>query len=213
MTPQDAHRRARELWARLPTQRIGQQLEPLVVAHVELVRKTIAAHPPAETAYCLALSPQQNDEEVEDVHYAYGLQTDREQQLAENDTEDLWNAGLFNHDIDAVELKPGLERQLRAQLNREQHVVYFDYWLLCEVARRLNDQNAAPADSTPDFVFFYFDSELSDDFQLGLAYSLPESTYVQLAEQGLVEPENANPYVYWGDFGLEPEYDIGPDDF
>lgn len=212
MTPQEAHRRARQLWARLPTQRIGQQLEPLVQAHVELVRKTIAAYPPAETAYCLALNPQQYDEEVNVVHYAYGLQTDREQQLAEDDTEDLWNATLFNHFIDAVEGKPRLERQLRAELNNEQHVFYFDYWLLCEVARRLNDQNAAPADSTTDFVFFYFDSSISDDFQLGLAYSVPESIYVQLAEQGLVEPENANPYVYWMDFGLEPDYDIGPDD-
>jgi hypothetical protein len=213
MDPREAHRRARQLWARLPAQRIGQQLEPLVQAHVELVRKTIAAYPPAETAYCLALSPQQYDEEVDDVHYAYGLQTDREQQLAENDTEDLWNAGLFNHFIDAIELKPSIEYPLRVQLNKEQHVVWFDYWLFCEVARRLNDQHAAPADSTSDFVFFYFDSELSDDFQLGLAYSVPESTYIQLAEQGLVEPENANPYVYWGDFGLEPDYDIGPDDF
>lgn len=213
MTPQEAHRRARELWARLPAQRIGPRLEPLVAAHVELVRKTIAACPPAETAYCLALSPQQYDEEVDDVLYAYGLQADREQLLADDDKLSVWNAALFNDFIDAVEPKPSSEHQLREQLNEEQDVVWFDYWLLCEVARRLNDQRAAPASSTPDFVFFYFDSALSDDFQLGLAYSLPESIYVQLAAQGLVEPENANPYVYWGDFGLEPEYDIGPDDF
>lgn len=207
MTPQEAHRRARQLWARLPTQRIGQQLEPLVQAHVELVRKTIAAYPPAETAYCLALSPQQHDEEVDDVSYAYGLEAGREQLLDDDDALSIWNAGLFDDFIDAIEPKPGLERQLRAQLNSEQHVVYFDYWLLCEVARRLNDQGAAPADSTADFVFFYFDNAISDDFQLGLAYSVPESIYVQLADQGLVEPENANPYVYWRDFGLRRDYD------
>jgi hypothetical protein len=211
MTPQEAHRRARELWARLPTQRIGQQLEPLVVAHVELVRKTMVASPPAQTAYCLALNPQQQDEETDEALYAYGWQTDREQLLADSDTVSVWNATLFDDFIDAVEPKPITEHQIRAKLN-DQDVVSFDYWLLCEVARRLNELGAAPADRTSDFVVYHFEHENSADHQLGLAYSLPESTYTQLADQGLVFPDQAVHGVNWLDFGLEPEYDLGPDD-
>lgn len=210
MTPQEAHRRARELWARLPTQRIGQQLEPLVVAHVELVRKTIAARPPAETAYCFALNPVVDYDETDDVRYAYGLQVDREQLIAENDPVSVWNASLFNDFLDAVETKPATERQVRAQLNDE-NVISFDYWLLCEVARRLNDLNAAPADSTPDFVFYHFEQENSVDLQLGLAYSTPLELYQRLADQGLVFPDQAVHGVNWVDFDLEPDYDLGPE--
>lgn len=58
------------------------------------------------------------------------------------------------------------------------------YCLICEVTRRLNDHAAAPA----DFVFFHFDSEFSGDFQLWLAFSVPESIYTELAERDSPNP-------------------------
>ena len=203
MTPQEANRRAEELWARLPTARLGQQLEPLVAAHVELVRKTIAAHPPIEPAYCLALNPVQEDEEVELVEYAYGLQSDREKMLAEGDSLDVWNAAFFDQYVDAVGPKPPAENALRRQLNRDAEIVNFDYWLLCELARRLNQIGAAPPGATSDFVFYFFDHTIDEDFQLGLAYSTPLPIYQQLAEKGLAAPDEVNPSLYWLDFGLK----------
>lgn len=168
MSPEEASRRARDLWARLPTARIGPQLEPHVRFHVDLVRKTLAASPPPAPTYCLALNPTWEREGTD--AYALGLQTDREELLAENDQIGTWNAGLFNVYTDAVQPIPADEPQTRAQL-AEVGVGCFDYWLFCEVARRLNDLSAAPARATPDFVFFCFDQEHSLDFQLGLAGS------------------------------------------
>lgn len=154
-------------------------------------------------AYCLALNPVLEYDETDEVTYAYGLQTDRAALLAQDDAMSVWNATLFNDYFDAAAPKPAGELQTRRQLNTNDGIVEFDYWLLCEVARRLNELNAAPADATDDFVSFYMDHEFSADFQLGLAYSIPPTLYRKFADQSLVQPEKAIPWNNWLDFGLQ----------
>lgn len=202
MTTSDASRRARELWARLPTQRLGPVIEPLVLRHIDLVKATLAASPTPAGAWCLALNPVITRGELGDEPvFAYGLHVEREELIADGDAISAWNATLFNFYVDPVEPIRAAEQETRERLAGD-GVVAFDYWVLCEVARRLNDLKIAPAGATDDFVFYCFDQELSEDFEIGLAYSTPEAIYRAFADRELVVPDDAVPGGNWTDFEI-----------
>jgi hypothetical protein len=205
MTASEASWRARDLWARLPTQRIGPAIEPLVLRHIDLVKATVDAVPPPPGAWCLALNPvTTRGEEGDECLFAYGLREDRERLIADGDAISAWNATLLDFYVDAVAPIRAVEQPVRERL-ADEGVVMFDYWVLCEVARRLNDLRVAPAGASDDFISYCFDEGMSEDFELGLAYSTPPAIYRQFADRGLVKPNEAVPASHWLDFNIELE--------
>lgn len=157
----------------MPQREHGVDLQPLVDYHIETVRASVAASPPPSVAYCMALNPVTERSSTSRDLYAYGLDVDRRPLIEQDDQISAWNAGLFDDYFDAVRDPPADEPAVRRKLY-DADFGAFDYWLITEVARRLNHDGFPPALATDDLVFYCMENDLSDAFEPALAYTTRE---------------------------------------